>query len=82
MFKFFKRLFGTQAQRAIKKLQVQVEEINTIYETLSSLTHDQLREETNKLRKILATNLQPFDDKIEDHKEAKKDSYDHKGYYY
>ncbi len=81
MFGFFKRLFGTQAQRAIKKLQVRVEEINTIYETLSSLTHDQLRGETDKLRKILTVNLEPFDDKIEDHKEAKKDSYDHKAYY-
>ena len=64
MFGFLKRLFGTKSQRDIKKLRPYVEEINRICESLTHLSHDGLRGETEKLRGQLQKELQPIEDKI------------------
>ncbi len=43
MFDFLKKVFGTKSAKDVKNLESKVEEINTIYKTLSSLSHDDLR---------------------------------------
>lgn len=55
MFGFLKRLFGTKAERNIKRLKPYVKKINTLYATLAKLSHDELRAETDKLRAFLAS---------------------------
>ena len=50
MFDFLKKLFGTKSEKDIKNLQVKVQEINSIYAALASLTNDELRQRTSKLK--------------------------------
>ncbi|MFV0484273.1 MAG: preprotein translocase subunit SecA [Bacteroidales bacterium] len=47
------KLFGNKSDKDIKKIMPLVDEINKEYKNLSSLSHDQLREETDKLRQII-----------------------------
>ncbi|MFV0346317.1 MAG: preprotein translocase subunit SecA [Bacteroidales bacterium] len=47
------KLFGNKSEKDIKKIMPLVGEINKEYESFASLTNDQLREETDKLRQII-----------------------------
>ncbi len=48
--KFFKRLFGSRNERAIKRLRRTVEQINTFEPDLINLSNDQLRAKTDEFR--------------------------------
>jgi preprotein translocase subunit SecA len=50
MFDFLKKLFGTKSEKDIKNLQVKVQEINSIYAGLASLTNDELRLRSSALQ--------------------------------
>jgi preprotein translocase subunit SecA len=50
MFDFLKKLFGTKSEKDIKNLESKVEEINSIFASLQSLSHDALRTRTQDLK--------------------------------
>jgi len=50
MFDFLKKLFGTKSEKDIKGLQIKVQEINSIYSSLTSLSNDELRNRSEKLK--------------------------------
>lgn len=55
MFDFLKKLFGTKSEKDIKNLESRVEEINSIFNSLNALSHDDLRARTQNLKaKMLA----------------------------
>ncbi len=64
MFSFITKLFGTQSERETKKLDPYVKKINTIYQKLFSLSHDELRAETNKLRQYLQEQVKDIEANI------------------
>ena len=54
MMSFLAKIFGTKHERDVKKILPFVEEINSIYEGLASLSDDALRAKTDEFRKRLA----------------------------
>lgn len=48
--KLFKKLIGDKSSRELKKIKPMVDEINKIYETLSNLSDDDLRERVNIIK--------------------------------
>ena len=47
-----KKIFGTPNDRYIKKINILVEEINTLEGTIKNFSDDELRNNTSKLKKI------------------------------
>ncbi|MFN4147707.1 MAG: preprotein translocase subunit SecA [Runella sp.] len=62
--KSFTGLFGTKAERDLKELTPFVAKINAEYDKLRSLSHDQLRQQTQELKTYIANELKGIDDKI------------------
>ena len=77
----FKPLFGTKSQREIKLLRREVVQINALYTTLESISHDELRAETETLRGEIREGLQTFDAKIAGLQEESKAAEDLKMQY-
>lgn len=53
IFSFFTKIFGTASERKIKKIMPLVEEINEIYEGLSDVPQEKLRERTEEFRTLI-----------------------------
>jgi preprotein translocase subunit SecA len=66
MFDFLKKLFGTKSEKDIKNLESKVEEINTIFASLNSVSNDELRTKSATLRNSIRQAVKPKFDKIED----------------
>ena len=52
-----KRFFGTKADRDLKEIQPVVDKITEIYTVIDKLSNDELREESNKLRILIAERI-------------------------
>ncbi len=60
------RIFGTKSEKDLKELRPYVEKVNTEFKKLSSLSDDQLREQTTELKGIIAARLKATDDHLAD----------------
>jgi preprotein translocase subunit SecA len=69
-------LFGTRHAREMKRVQPIVDEINAEYERLHSVSEEELRGQTAKLRGIMAERARPFEEKIAALREQKHSSPD------
>ncbi len=58
------KVFGTKSDRDIKLLNPVVESIKEAYAKLQVLSDDELRQETQKIKDIINSDLKSFDDKI------------------
>ncbi|WP_163380659.1 preprotein translocase subunit SecA [Cyclobacterium sp. SYSU L10401] len=58
------KVFGTKSDRDIKTLSPAVALINSAYDQLSSVSDDELRNETKSIRNTIDEDLKEFDDKI------------------
>ena len=50
MLNGLKKIFGTKHTRAIKKLQVDVNKINSLEENIKKLSDEELKAQTNKFK--------------------------------
>ena len=66
MFDFLKKLFGTKSEKDVKNLESKVEEINTIFTALTSVSNDELRAKSAALKSALYAAVKPQNDKISD----------------
>ncbi len=57
-------LFGTRHAREMKRVQPIVDAINAEYERLHSISEEELRAQTAKLRGIIAERARPLEEKI------------------
>ena len=64
MFDFLKKLLGTKSEKDVKGLESKVEEINTIYTSLNSISHDELRARSAALKAKIQTAIKPQNDEI------------------
>jgi preprotein translocase subunit SecA len=48
-----KKFFGTKSEKDMKLIQPYVDKTLEAYERIDSLTHDELRAETQKIKKII-----------------------------
>ena len=62
-------IFGTKSEKKLKEIKPLLDKINEEYKRLYSLSNDELREETNKLRGIIQENIKKEKD---DYKRAKE----------
>lgn len=62
-------IFGTKSEKKLKEIKPLLDKINKEYTRLYSLSNDELREETNKLRGIIQENIKKEKD---DYKKAKE----------
>ena len=60
------KLFGSKSDRDVKEVTPYVEEINKVYDSLSSLTDDELRNKTQELKDMIAEDLKDIDGQIEE----------------
>ena len=60
------KLFGSKSDRDVKEVTPYVEEINKVYDSLSSLTDDELRNKTQELKDKIAEDLKDIDGQIEE----------------
>src|SRR5690554_3794915 len=70
------RLFGTRHDREVKRLLPLVEEINEIAERLGSLSEDELKAQTEKLRRIVRERTQSLEEELAKLREAKRGAED------
>ena len=66
------KMFGSKSDKDIKAIAPYVEEINQLFATLSTLSNDELRNETTKIREQIAAYLLDIDSQIKDTKERIK----------
>jgi preprotein translocase subunit SecA len=64
MFDFIKKLFGTKSEKDIKNLESRVEEINSIFKSLASVSNDELRARSKALKAKVAEAIRPQNDEI------------------
>ena len=60
------KVFGTKSDKDIKKVLPYVEQIKEIYSSYESISDDDLRSETKKIRDTITTGLAEIDNQIED----------------
>lgn len=65
MFDFLKKFFGTKSEKDIKNLEPIVAEINSIFNSLSGLSNDALRQKTQDLKAKLQERVQKEKEEIE-----------------
>ena len=53
MFDFLKNLFGTKSEKDIKNLESKVEEINSIFASLNSISDNDLRAKSAALKESI-----------------------------
>jgi len=76
MLTFLNKLLGNKSGRDMKSLSPRVPEILAVYDTLHSLTHDELRAKSVGFRDIIADDLKAIDaerDKIQSQLDSKPD---------
>jgi preprotein translocase subunit SecA len=73
MFKIFSKLFGTKSERDLKELLPYVDKVNAEYALLASLTHDELRAQSEGLNQHIKDKLQGIDDQISSAKQQAAD---------
>ncbi|MGH7466900.1 MAG: preprotein translocase subunit SecA [Longimicrobiales bacterium] len=66
------KVFGTRHEREARKLAPQVEEINSFVETLQSLSDEQLRGQTEKLRAIVKGRTVELEQELAELRQAKR----------
>lgn len=66
MFDFLKKLFGTKSEKDIKNLESKVQEINSIYTSLNSVSNDELRAKSAALKVAIKSAVKTQSDKIDD----------------
>jgi preprotein translocase subunit SecA len=66
MFDFLKKLFGTKSEKDIKNLESKVDEINSIFESLKSISDDDLRGKSAALKASIKEAIKPQSDKIQE----------------
>ncbi len=64
MFDILKKLFGTKSEKDIKGLQSKVDEINTIYKTLTTISDDELRAKSHQLKLKLKEAVKSENDEV------------------
>lgn len=64
MFDFLKKLFGTKSEKDIKNLESKVEEINSIFASLASVSNDELRAKSTALKNKVQDSIRPQVDEI------------------
>lgn len=64
MFDFLKKLFGTKSEKDIKNLESKVQEINSIYSSLNSITNNDLRQKSSALKNKLQEAIKDKAEKI------------------
>jgi preprotein translocase subunit SecA len=60
------KILGNKSERDIKEITPIVEKIKQEYETIRTLSNDQLREKSNELKKLVRDTIQPLQAKIEE----------------
>lgn len=60
------RIFGTKAERDLKRLAPYVEEVNAAFVKLRSLSDDELRGKTGGFKVYIGRELKPIDDRLEE----------------
>ena len=60
------KVFGTKSDRDLKEITPYVAKINTEFDKLNSLSHDELRAQTQDLKNVIASALSEIDSKIEE----------------
>jgi preprotein translocase subunit SecA len=77
MFKnLLKKVLGSQHEREVKKLGPMVDEINQVYEGLSSLSEEELKGKTEEFRERIRSRTRELEEKIEELREEKRHSED------
>jgi preprotein translocase subunit SecA len=64
MLKLIAKLFGTKSEKDIKRIMPMVEKIKGEGARLTTLSHDQLREETRKVQQTIKQELKEIDDQL------------------
>ncbi|MGB3802370.1 MAG: preprotein translocase subunit SecA [Lewinella sp.] len=64
MFEALKKLFGSKQDRDVKAYQPIVDEINEVYDGLSGLSNDALRQRTDDFRQQIADYLSEIDEEV------------------
>ncbi|MGZ4037185.1 MAG: preprotein translocase subunit SecA, partial [Bacteroidia bacterium] len=64
MFGFLKKLLGTKSEKDVKDIEPLVDEINGIYGTLSSISHDELRARSKKLKEKIQDSIKTENSEI------------------
>ncbi len=59
------KFFGTKSERDVKELTPYVGKVNAEFEKLRSLSHDQLREQTQELKHLIRERLQSIEDQVQ-----------------
>ena len=59
-------IFGDRDEREAKKMQPRISEINTVYESLESLSDIEIRNRVQEIKKEIQDNLTPLEDELED----------------
>ncbi|PCH66857.1 MAG: preprotein translocase subunit SecA [Bacteroidetes bacterium] len=67
MSKNLTKVFGNKSDKDIKEITPIVEEINTVYGELNSLTNDELRAKTVQLKEQISEHLKEIDNTVEGH---------------
>ncbi|NLE06109.1 MAG: preprotein translocase subunit SecA, partial [Crenarchaeota archaeon] len=62
MLGFLSKFFGNKSEKDIKHIMPIVEEINTIYASLNSLSDEELKSKTTEFKNYIATNKQTLED--------------------
>jgi len=65
MFDFLKKLLGTKSEKDVKNLEGKVEEINSIYNSLATISNNDLRQRTNSIKAKLQEAIKEEKDKIQ-----------------
>jgi len=73
---FLKKILGSQHSREVKKLQPVVDQINEVFQGLSSLSDEELRAKTEEFRGRIRERTQPLEEEMERLKEEKRSSED------
>lgn len=63
---FLKSLFGSKSQHDVKELTPIVDKINAIYDSLQSVSNDELREKVTVARKKIQESVEPQRDRIKE----------------
>ena len=64
--KITQMIFGDRDEREAKKMQPRISEINSIYESLESLSDIEIRNRVQEIKKEIQDNLTPLEDELED----------------
>ncbi|MBD3425714.1 MAG: preprotein translocase subunit SecA [Candidatus Omnitrophica bacterium] len=70
MFGILRKLFGTQNERELKKIEPVVRQINDLEEDIAALSDEQIREKTDSLKRDLRKELEGIKDELAGVKEA------------